>query len=124
MAEYQLKLGEEDIEETRRRTLEEIHGFIETMHERPLAIVTLDEQQSMLWDQEGDVDYQDEYGRQIVASVSEDGVTETLVVRDINGMPVALASRDEVAGWQGLGIDKRLRLEVATMLLNDETEFE
>jgi len=124
MPEYKLKFTEEtDVDESRQRTLEEIYSFVDSMDGRPLAIVNLDAEQSMLWDQEGDIDYQDEYGRQIIGQIS-DGVTETLVIRNHEGLPVSLAAIDSVAGWQGIGIDKRLRFEIATMLQNDETEFE
>lgn len=125
MPEYQLKFTEEeDIEEeSRRRTLDELHAFIATMDDRPLAVVTLDTEQSMLWDQNGEIDYQDAFGRQIIGQIS-DGETETLVIRNCDGLPVALAALDEAGGWQGLGIDARLRFEIATMLQNDETELE
>ncbi len=124
MAEYRLRLDpQEEEDESRRRTLDEISAFAAKMDGRPLAVVTLDAEQSELWDQEGEIDYQDEFGREITRQVS-DGVTETVVIRDVNGLPVALAALDEEAGWQGLGIDKRLRLEVATMLMIDEDELE
>jgi hypothetical protein len=126
MPEYQLKFTEDegdDVEESRRRTLEEISDFVATMNGRPLAVVSLDEEHSAQWDQEGDVDYQDVYGRQIIEQIS-DGVTETVMIRNSEGLPVALAAQDEQAGWQGIGIDKRLRFEIATMFQNDETEFE
>ncbi|MCU7904257.1 MAG: hypothetical protein KZQ76_00105 [Candidatus Thiodiazotropha sp. (ex Epidulcina cf. delphinae)] len=128
MPEYRLKFTEnseetEQEDESRQRTLDELNAFVETMDARPLAIVTLDKEQSALWDQEGDTDYQDAYGRQIIGQVS-DGVTETLVIRNCEGLPVALAARNGDAGWQGIGIDKRLRFEIATALHNDETEFE
>ena len=124
MPEYKLKFTEEeDVDESRERTLEEIYIFVDSMDGRPLAIVNLDAEQSIQWDEEGDIDYQDEYGRQIVEQIS-DGVTEALVIRNHEGLPVSLAAIDSVAGWQGIGIDKRLRFEIATMLQNDETEFE
>jgi len=125
MPEYELKFtDDEDVEEeSRQRTLDELHTFVATMDNRPLAVVTLDKEQSALWDQDGDIDYQDAFGRQIVEQVS-DGITETLVIRNCDGLPVALAAVDEQAGWQGLGIDERLRFEIATMLQNDETELE
>lgn len=123
MPEYQLKFSEDEEGEARQRTLDELSAFIAAMDGRPLAIVTLSGEQSALWDQEGDVDYQDAYGRQIVDQVS-DGVTETLVIRNCDGLPVALAALDEDAGWQGIGIDKRLRFEIATMIQNDETELD
>ena len=125
MPEYQLKFSEDaDIEEeTRERTLDELRAFITAMDGRTLAVVTLDEEQSALWDRDGDIDYQDAYGRQIVEQVS-DGETETLVIRNCDGLPVALAALDGSAGWQGLGVDERLRFEIATMMQNDETEFD
>jgi len=126
MPEYELKFTEENEEteeESRQRTLDELNAFAATMDGRPLAVVTLDQEQSALWDQDGDIDYQDAFGRQIIAQVS-DGETETLVIRNCHGLPVALAALDESAGWQGIGIDERLRFEIATMLQNDETELE
>ncbi|MCU7883904.1 MAG: hypothetical protein KZQ82_06850 [Candidatus Thiodiazotropha sp. (ex Lucinoma annulata)] len=125
MSEYRLKFteGTEQEDESRQRTLDELHDFIKTMDGRPLAIVTLDKEQSVLWDQEGEIDYQDTYGQQIIEQVT-DGITETLVIRDSEGLPVALAAQNSETGWQGIGIDKRLRFEIATALQNDETEFE
>jgi hypothetical protein len=125
MPEYQLKFteDEESEEESRQRTLDELHAFIATMDDRPLAVVTLDKEQSALWDRDGDVDYQDAFGRQIVEQVS-DGITETLVIRNCDGLPVALAAVDDNVGWQGIGIDERLRFGIATMLQNDETELD
>ena len=124
MPEYRLQFTEaEQEDESRQRTLDELQAFIATMDGRPLAVVTLDEEQSTLWDQDGDIDYQDAYGRQIIDQVT-DGITETLVIRNGDGLPVALAALDEDAGWQGIGIDKRLRFEIATRMQNDETEFD
>jgi hypothetical protein len=123
MPEYQLKFSEDEEAEARQRTLDELSAFVAVMDGRPLAIVTLSAEQSRLWDQEGDVDYQDAYGRQIVDQVS-DGETETLVIRSCDGLPVALAAKEVGAGWQGIGVDKRLRFEIAAMLQNDETELE
>jgi hypothetical protein len=123
MPEYQLKFSDDEDAEARQRTLDELSAFVAAMDGRPLAIVTLSAEQSALWDQEGDVDYQDAYGRQIVDQVG-DGETETLVIRNSEGLPVALAAKEEGAGWQGIGVDKRLRFEIAAMLLNDETELE
>ena len=124
MPEYQLKFTEDDDDDDgRQRTLDELRAFVERMDGRPMAIVTLDKEQSARWDEKGDTDYQDAYGRQIVDQVS-DGIVETLVVRNIEGLPVCVAAIDEATGWQGLGIDKRLRFEIATMMQNDETEFE
>ena len=124
MPEYQLKFTEEeDDDESRQRTLDELYAFIATMDGRPLAVVTLDKQQSAQWDEDGDIDYQDAYGRQIIEQVS-DSETETLVIRNCDGLPVALAALNGRAGWQGIGIDERLRFEIAIAMQNDETEFE
>ncbi|MEW8027153.1 MAG: hypothetical protein AB2792_07200 [Candidatus Thiodiazotropha sp.] len=123
MSDYSLKFTEDPIEESRQRTIDEIHQFIRLMDGRPLAVVTLDDAQSDLWDSEEKVDYQNIYGRQIVSQIS-DGITETLLIRNNEGFPLALAALSSVDGWQGIGIDKRLRFEVARMFQNDETEFE
>jgi len=123
MPEYRLNLTEDDIEESRQRTMDELHAFIQKMDGRSLAMVTLDQEQSSLWDQEGDTDYQDIYGRQIINQIS-DGVTETLMIRNHEGLPLALGMINGEAGWQGMGVDKRLRFEIATMFQNDETEFQ
>ncbi|HID47000.1 MAG TPA: hypothetical protein EYP34_14775 [Chromatiaceae bacterium] len=125
MPEYKLSFSEDipDEDESRQRTLDELSAFAATMNNRPLAIITLDQEQSRLWDEEGDIDYQQEFSQQIIAQIA-DGTTETLVIRNSEGLPVALGSITENDGWQGLGIDKRLRFEIATMLQNDETEFD
>ena len=124
MPEYQLKFTEEqDDDASRQRTLDELHAFIATMDGRPLAVVTLDKQQSAQWDEDSDIDYQDAYGRQIIEQVS-DSETETLVIRNCDGLPVALAALNGSFGWQGIGIDERLRFEIAITMQNDETEFE
>ncbi|MES9830053.1 MAG: hypothetical protein ABW201_17470 [Candidatus Thiodiazotropha sp.] len=123
MSEYSLKFTEDPIEESRQRTIDEIHQFIRLMDGRPLAVVTLDNEQSDLWDSEGRIDYQDIYGRQIISQISGDS-TETLLIRNNEGLPLVLAALNSVDGWQGIGIEKRLRFEVARMFQNDETEFE
>ena len=123
MAEYRLRITEEEVDDSRERTLEELYGFIREMDGRPLAVVTLDREQSLRWDEEGETDYQDAYGRRIVRQVA-DGITETLLIRDSDGLPLALAAVDPVGGWRGLGIDKRLRGEIAVALRNDEAEFD
>ena len=124
MPEYQLKFTDEqdDFEESRQQTMAELHEFIAAMDDLPSSTSILGSEYFILWDQEGDIDYQDAYGREIIAQIS-DNITETLVIRNTDGLPVALAALHEEAGWQGLGIDKRLRFEIATMIQNDETEF-
>lgn len=122
MPDYQLKF-EADEDDSRERTLNEISAFIDEMYDRPVAIVTLDTEQSANWDQEGDIDYQDEYGRQIVAEAS-DGATEALIIRNMQGLPIALAAQGTDGGWQGLGIEKRLRLEIAAIMHIDESQLD
>ncbi len=122
MPEYKLKFTDDE-DESRQRTLNELHLFINTMDNRPLAVTTLDKEQSDNWDKEGDIDYQDTYGRQIIKQINDD-VTETLIIRNANGLPVALAARDINNSWQGIGIDKRLRQEIATILQIEDINFD
>jgi len=122
MPEYELKFLDPNFvppeeQEQRQRTLDELEAFIKAMQGRPLAVATLDELQSDQWDQTGgEVDYQDYYGQDIVNQVSEDQESETLVIANVWGLPVALAARDENGSWQGLGVDQRLREPVADIL--------
>jgi len=122
MPEYKLKLTEDDIDDPRQRTLDELHAFIQQMDGKSLAVVTLDPEQSSLWDQEGDIDHQDIYGRQIINQIADDA-TETLMIRNSEGLPLALGMIHRDSGWQGISVDQRLRFEIATMFQNDETEF-
>lgn len=121
MPEYKLKFTDED--ESRQRTLNELHVFINAMDNRPLSVTTLNQEQSEHWDQDGEIDYQDEYGHQIVEQIT-DNETETLIIRNFIGLPVALAALDSTNSWQAIGIDKRLRLEIATTLQMDKIELE
>lgn len=122
MAEYKLRISEAE-DDSRRQTLEEILAFIAEMYGRPMAVVTLDGKQSEDWDREGDVDYQDAYGRQIVGEVT-DGVTETLVIRNVQGLPVALGMQGGDGAWTGIGVEKRLRLEIAGILQIDDEDLD
>ena len=85
------------------------------MRGQPLAGVTLDETQSTQWDQKGEVDYQDQYGREIVRQ-ADDGETKALVIHNSQGLPLAMASKNDEGGWQGIGVDERLREIVADIL--------
>ena len=120
MAEYEMKFLDpnfvppEEVDE-RQKTLDELSAFVFQLRGRPLAGVTLDETQSSQWDQKGDVDYQDYYGGEIVSQV-DDGETEALVIHNDKGLAVALAAKNEDGGWQGLGVDERLREVVAELL--------
>lgn len=115
MAKYKLRFLESQYTQTqeqqRQETLVEIDTFIRLMHGRALAVVTLDDTQSTQWDQTGEFDYQDYYGQEIINQVT-DGTTETLIIRNAKGLPVALASRNPQGQWQGLGIIEPLRQEV------------
>ncbi len=120
MAEYKLRFLEPgypspEEEQQRKKTLDELSAFIHEMRGRTLAVVTLDETQSAQWDQPGEIDYQDYYGREIVNQVA-DGATETLVIHNAWGLPVALAATDDKGSWQGIGVEERLRKVVAGML--------
>ncbi|VAX06722.1 hypothetical protein MNBD_GAMMA26-472 [hydrothermal vent metagenome] len=122
MPEYELKFtedGETSTEEAaeRKKTLDELAAFIHEMKERPLAGVSLNEEQSTQWDEKGgEFDYQDHYGREIVGEVSADGETEALVIHNAKGLPVAMAAKGKDGGWQGIGVDERLREAIAGML--------
>ena len=114
--DYQLRftepgLGGQDEQQQRRQTLDELTAIIHSMRDRPLAVVSLDELQSDQWDQEGDFDYQNHYGQAIIDQVA-DGETETLVINNVWGLPVALSVRGDDGRWQGLGVDPRLREEI------------
>lgn len=121
MPEYKLKFTEEGETSTeavaeRKRVLDELAAFIHEMKGRPLAGVTLNEEQSARWDQKGaDVDYQFHYGQEIIKQVS-DGETETLVIHNSQGLPVAMAAKNENGAWQGIGVDERLREAIDAML--------
>ena len=102
-------------DDTRQKTLDEIGAFIKSMYGRALAVVTLDTEQSLQWDQDGGFDYQEYYGQQIIDQIA-DGETETLVIRNAQGLPVALARRESDSKWRGLGIEKRLRQKFVDVL--------
>ena len=120
MGEYELKFldpnfvsGEEQVQ--RQRTIDELSAFVHSMQGRPLAVITLDELQSDQWDQTEGFDYQDHYGQEIINQVT-DGTTQTLVIANVWGLPVALAARGDDGRWQGLGVDERLREMIAETL--------
>ena len=110
------------MDNTRQKTLDEISAFIKSMYGRALAVVTLDADQSVHWDKESEFDFQHYYGQQIIDQIA-DGKTETLVIRNVQGLPVALAQRNNDSTWRGIGIDKRLRIKVVDMLKISEQEL-
>ena len=122
MAKYQLNLSESD-DESRQKTLDELTGFVHQMNTDSLTVITLDEEQSTHWDQEGGFDYQDYYGQQIIDQSAEEE-NDSLVIRNAQRLPVALAMRFQNAGWRGIGVDVRLRKEIEVLLHIDEAELE
>jgi hypothetical protein len=129
MAEYKLKFTEEGTEdEGRQETLNELIDFMRQMEGLSMSVVTLDDTQSINWDKEGDdePDYQDQYGAEIIRQVQSYGDTDSVVVRNTQHLPVALAMShpDGAGGWQGIGIDKRLRGEIAQMMALDEDDLD
>lgn len=122
MAKYQLNLSESD-DESRQKTLDELTGFVRQMNTDALTVITLDEEQSTNWDQEGGFDYQDYYGQQII-NQSANEENDSLVIRNAQRLPVALAMRFQNAGWQGIGVDIRLRKEIEVLLHINEAELE
>jgi len=128
MPEYKLKFTEENdsADEGRQDTLNELHAFMHDMEGRAMAVITLDAEQSENWDTEGDIDYPQEYGQQIIGQLTADPEedAETLVIRNHDELPIAMGVLDTEGKWQGIGIDKRLRQEISDMmdLNNDDLE--
>ena len=104
-------------DEGRQDTLNELSAFIDKMRDRPLAAASLDVSQSTRWDEtDGEVDYQSQYGQQVINQVSADGETQAIIIQNAVFLPVAMAVRDESGNWAGIGIDERLREVVGQML--------
>ncbi len=132
MSEYQLKFTEEPAEDNRQEVLDELIAFMRDMEGLTMTVVTLDTEQSDNWDKdgEGEFDYQDYYGQQIIQQIREiDADAECLVIRNQQLLPVAMASSqiDSATGsigWQGIGIEKRLRNEISNMIGLDDYQLE
>ncbi len=129
MAEYKLKFTEEAQEsDGRQETLDELINFMKAMEDLTMTVVTLDDEQSENWDKDGesDPDYQDYYGKEIIQQIqTHDPNAHCVVIRNTQQLPVAMAARDpENLGWQGIGIDKRLRNEIRDMIGLDDYELE
>jgi len=103
-------------DEGRQDTLNELSAFIDKMRDRPLAAASLDVNQSTRWDDTDGVDYQSQYGQQIINQVSQDGETQAIIIQNAVFLPVAMAVREENGNWAGIGVDERLREVVAQML--------
>ncbi|MCP4487199.1 MAG: hypothetical protein GY820_07765 [Gammaproteobacteria bacterium] len=129
MSEYKLKFTEKAQQgDGREETLNELIDFIKAMEGLVMTIVTLDDEQSENWDKDGgnDFDYQDYYGKEIVQQIqTHDPDTQCVVIRNTMLLPVAMAANHpEDLGWQGIGVDKRLRNEVRDMISLDDYELE
>ncbi len=122
MAKYPLNLSESD-DESRQQTLDELTGFVRQMNTDSLTVITLDEEQSTNWDQQDGFDYQDYYGQQIINRLAGEE-NDSLVIRNAQRLPVALAMRFENAGWRGIGVDVRLRKEIEIILQINEDDLE
>ncbi len=129
MPEYKLKFTEDSQEDDgRQETLHELISFMKEMEGLTLTVISLDEEQSENWDKDDDrdFDYQDYYGREIIQQIQEyDPDAGCVVIRNANGLPVAMAAKHvDGPGWQGIGVDRRLRNEVGSMIGLDDYELE
>jgi hypothetical protein len=125
MPEYKLKFTEETTDDRRQETLNELISFMQELQGLTMTVVTLDEEQSENWDKEGDgdFDYQDYYGKQIIQQIKAfDQEAECVVIRNNQHLPVAMANK--LSGWQSLGVEKRLRIEVSKMIGLDDYQLE
>ena len=123
MAEYKLNLSEDPEEETKQKVSDEISQFIGQMDLTSMIVVTLTDEQSSCWDEEGAIDYQDQYGQQIIQQL-DDEESDSLLIRNSQNLPVALAVMNENGGWQAIAIDKRLRQGFVEALTVAEEELE
>lgn len=99
--------------------LNELRDFVTRMGDHEWAVVTLDDMQSVHWDEEGEIDYQDQYGREIIKQV-DDGATFAIVIHNVWGLPVALGLKNEDGAWEGIGVVELLRESVAQMLVEQD----
>jgi hypothetical protein len=122
MEKYKLRLTESD-DDSRQKTLDELTEFVFQMKGQPLTVITLDAEQSVNWDKDGEVDYQNYYGQEIINQlVGEEN--NCLVIRNLEQFPVALAMRSGGANWGAVGVDIRLRNEIKEALQIDESGLE
>ncbi len=129
MAEYKLKFTEEAQQgDGRQETLNELLDFMKAMEGLTMTVVTLDDEQSANWDKDGenDFDYQDYYGKEVIQQIqTHDPDAQCVVIRNTMLLPVAMAANHpEGPGWQGIGIDKRLRAEIRDMVGLDDYDLE
>ncbi len=129
MAEYKLRFTEETPEtDGRQETLDELIRFMKEMEGLTMTVVTLDDEQSENWDKDDkdDFDYQDYYGKEIIRQIqAQDPDAACVIIRNTQQQPVAMAAKyPEDPGWQGIGIDIRLRTEIRNMIGLDDYELE
>lgn len=122
MKEYKLNLSNLE-EESKQQAIDDITQFIKQMDMEDMLVVTLTAEQSNCWDEEGDIDYQDEYGQQIIQQIDDDTI-QSLLIRNIQQLPVALAIRNNNGGWQAIGIAKKLRHDFAGLFNIDDENLE
>ena len=103
----------------KQKVLDELRDFITLMGNHEWAILTLDDMQSVHWDEEGEIDYQDRYGDEIIKQ-ADDGETKAIVIHNVWGLPVALALKNDDGAWQGIGVVNVLREDVAQMLIEQD----
>ncbi len=100
----------------KQKILDELRDFVTLMGNHEWVISSLDDMQSVHWDEEGEIDYQDHYGSEIIKQ-ADDGETNAIVIHNTWGLPVALALKNDDGTWQGIGVVKILRESVAQMLI-------
>jgi hypothetical protein len=103
----------------KEQILDELRQFVTSMGAHEWAVVTLDNMQSVHWETEGDIDYQDYYGGEIIKQ-ADDGETHAIVIHNVWGLPVALALKNPDNSWQGIGVVQALREDVALMLVEQD----
>ncbi|MDP7155143.1 MAG: hypothetical protein QF493_11590 [Rhodospirillales bacterium] len=129
MPEYKLRFTDETQEsDGRQETLNDLINFMKEIEGLTMTVVTLDDEQSENWDKDdkSDFDYQDFYGREIIQQIqTQDPDTACVVIRNAQQQPVAMAAKSpEDPGWQGIGIDVRLRTDIRNMIGLDDYELE
>jgi len=128
MSGYKLNLEEPPEDDGKQETLDELISFMKEMEGLTMTVITLDNEQSMNWDKDGDddFDYQDYYGKEIIQQIQQhDPDARCIVIRNVQQQPVAMAAKHpEESGWQGIGIDSRLRTEIRNMIGLDEYELD
>ncbi len=103
----------------KQKILDELRDFVTLMGNHEWEIITLDDMQSVHWDDEGEIDYQDQYGNEIIKQADDDE-TNAIVIHNIWGLPVALALKNDDGTWRGIGVVKILRESVAQMLIEQD----